>query len=101
MKHPKQIRMRRGWGGVVSGRRNTRRHSGAELAQIAASALELGWTNPILVDGTGCVVDGNARLFAARKLKLTELLVLILDPLNDTKKRGETFERVAKCRRAP
>ncbi len=47
--------------------RNARTHSAAQVAQIAASILEWGWTNPVLADATG-VVAGHGRLAAARLL---------------------------------
>jgi hypothetical protein len=53
--------------------RNARKHSEAQVAQIAASIREFGWTQPILVDGTNGVIAGHGRLLAARKLGLTEV----------------------------
>ena len=38
--------------------RNARTHSAEQIAQIAASIREFGWTNPILVDGTNGVIAG-------------------------------------------
>ncbi len=48
--------------------RNTRTHSDAQVAQIAASIAEFGWTNPILVDETGGIIAGHGRVLAARQL---------------------------------
>ena len=45
--------------------RNARTHSDAQVAQVAASIVEFGWTSPILVDGDGGVIAGHARLLAA------------------------------------
>ena len=47
--------------------RNPRMHSDAQVAQLAASMVEFGWTNPVLVDGKGGVIAGHGRLLAARK----------------------------------
>lgn len=47
--------------------RNARTHSDAQVAQIAASIAEFGWTNPILADADG-IVAGHGRLLAARQL---------------------------------
>jgi ParB-like chromosome segregation protein Spo0J len=47
---------------------NSRTHSDEQVAQIAASIKEFGWTNPILVDGTNGIIAGHGRLLAARKL---------------------------------
>lgn len=50
--------------------RNARTHSAAQIAQIKASMVEFGWTNPILADlsAGGSVVAGHGRLAAAREL---------------------------------
>lgn len=49
--------------------RNARTHSDEQVAQIAASIREFGWTNPVLIDSEGGVVAGHGRLMAARKLR--------------------------------
>lgn len=49
--------------------RNARTHSEEQIAQIAASIREFGWTNPILTDGEKGVIAGHGRLAAARKLE--------------------------------
>lgn len=48
--------------------RNSRTHSDAQVAQIAASIREFGWTNPVLVDGENGIIAGHGRVLAARKL---------------------------------
>ena len=58
--------------------RNARTHSDTQVAQIAASIREFGWTNPILVDGDSGVIAGHGRLLAARQLGLTEVPVIEL-----------------------
>jgi ParB-like chromosome segregation protein Spo0J len=68
--------------------RNARTHSDSQVAQIAASIKEFGWTNPILIDGDNGVVAGHGRLLAAQKLGLTEVPVIQLHGLTDTKKRA-------------
>jgi ParB-like chromosome segregation protein Spo0J len=52
--------------------RNARTHSAEQIAQIAASILEFGFTNPILVDSMDGIIAGHGRLLAARKLGLAE-----------------------------
>ena len=49
--------------------RNARTHSEEQVAQIAASLIEFGWTNPILIDGNRGVIAGHGRLMAARKVR--------------------------------
>lgn len=68
--------------------RNSRTHSDEQVAQIAASIREFGWTNPILVDGANGIIAGHGRLAAARKLGLTEIPVIVLDHLTDAQKRA-------------
>jgi DNA modification methylase len=53
--------------------RNSRTHSDEQVAQIAASINEWGWTIPVLVDETGQLIAGHGRIMAARKLGLTEV----------------------------
>jgi hypothetical protein len=48
--------------------RNSRTHSDAQVAQIAASIAEFGFTNPILAGSDGVIVAGHGRLAAAQKL---------------------------------
>ena len=56
--------------------RNPRTHSEAQVDQIAASMVEFGWTNPILVDGNAGILAGHGRLLAARKLDLAQVPVI-------------------------
>lgn len=68
--------------------RNPRTHSDAQVAKIAASIVEYGWTNPVLVDGDSGVIAGHGRLAAARKLGLDEVPVIELSHLSPTQKRA-------------
>lgn len=47
---------------------NSRTHSPEQVAQIAASMVEFGWTNPVLIDARGTIIAGHGRVMAARKL---------------------------------
>ena len=67
---------------------NSRKHSDEQVAQIAASIKEFGWTNPILVDGTNGIIAGHGRLMAARKLGMTEVPVIELSHLSDTQRKA-------------
>lgn len=53
--------------------KNSRTHSDAQVAQIAASIREFGFTNPVLVDAEGGIIAGHGRVLAARKLGLAEV----------------------------
>jgi DNA modification methylase len=68
--------------------RNSRTHSDAQIAQIAASIKEFGWTNPILVDGTNGIIAGHGRLLAARKLGYTEVPVIELENMTESQKKA-------------
>jgi DNA modification methylase len=68
--------------------RNPRTHDEAQVAQIAASIVEFGWTNPVLVDGDNGVIAGHGRLAAARRLGLSEVPVIELGHLTPNQKRA-------------
>jgi DNA modification methylase len=68
--------------------RNARTHDDDQVAQIAASIVEFGWTNPILVDAEGGIVAGHGRLLAARKLGLDTVPVVVLDHLAPAQRRA-------------
>ena len=68
--------------------KNARTHSDAQVAQIAASIREFGWTNPILVDGDNGIIAGHGRLLAARKLGMATVPVIELAGLSDAQKRA-------------
>jgi DNA modification methylase len=68
--------------------RNPRTHSDEQVAKIAASIVEYGWTNPVLVDGDNGVIAGHGRLAAARKLGLDDVPVIELAHLSPTQKRA-------------
>jgi len=68
--------------------KNSRTHDDAQVAQIAASIKEFGWTNPILVDGDKGIIAGHGRLMAARKLGMTEVPVIELNDLTPTQKKA-------------
>jgi DNA modification methylase len=68
--------------------RNPRTHTDEQVAKIAASIVEYGWTNPVLVDGDNGVIAGHGRLAAARKLGLPEVPVIELAHLSATQRRA-------------
>jgi DNA modification methylase len=67
---------------------NSRTHSDAQVAQIAASIKEFGWTNPILIDDDNTIIAGHGRLLAARKLGMEEVPAIILDHLTKAQQRA-------------
>lgn len=68
--------------------RNSRTHSDAQVAQIAASITEWGFTNPILIDPDGGIIAGHGRLLAARKLGLNDVPCVVADGWSDAQKRA-------------
>ena len=68
--------------------RNARTHSDEQVARIAGSIKEFGWTNPILTDGQNGIIAGHGRLAAARKLGLKEVPTIDLAGLSETQKRA-------------
>src|ERR1019366_4380391 len=67
---------------------NPRTHTSEQVAQVAASMKEFGWTNPILVGADKDVIAGHARLLAARQLGLSEVPVIQLGHLSDAQRRA-------------
>ena len=67
---------------------NSRKHSDEQVAQIAASIKEFGWTNPILIDGDNGLIAGHGRLLAARKLGMDKVPVIELAHLSEIQKKA-------------
>lgn len=67
---------------------NARTHSEEQVAQIAASIKEFGWTNPVLVDGDNGLIAGHGRVLAARKLGFTEVPVIELSHMTETQRKA-------------
>ena len=67
--------------------RNARTHSDEQVAQIAASIREFGWTIPVLVDEQGTIIAGHGRVLAAQRLGLTEIPVMVAAGWSETQRR--------------
>ncbi len=67
---------------------NARTHSEEQIAKVAASIIEFGFTNPILVDGKDGIIAGHCRLAAARKIGMENVPVVVLDHLSDAQRRA-------------
>lgn len=63
-------------------------HSASQVDAIAASILEFGFTNPLLVDASGEIIAGHGRLAAAQKLGLEEVPVIVLGHLTAEQRRA-------------
>ena len=68
--------------------RNARLHSAEQVAQIVASITEWGWTMPVLIDETGEIIAGHARVLAATELQLAEVPVLVARDWSEAQKRA-------------
>jgi len=68
--------------------RNSRTHSDAQVAQIAASIKEFGFTNPVLIDETGSIIAGHGRVMAARKLTRPDVPCIRLSHLTEAQKKA-------------
>lgn len=67
---------------------NSRTHSDAQVAQLAASIREFGFTNPVLVDEANNLIAGHGRVMAARKLGLEQVPAIVVTGLDDRKRRA-------------
>jgi len=67
---------------------NSRTHSDEQVAQIAASIKEFGWTNPILIDGSNGIIAGHGRLMAARKLGMDKIPCIEVKNLTESQKKA-------------
>lgn len=68
--------------------RNSRTHSDAQVAQLAASIREWGWTTPVLIDEQGGIIAGHGRVLAARQLGMSDVPVVIATGWSDVKRRA-------------
>lgn len=75
-------------GELIPYARNARTHSDAQVAQIAASIKEFGWTNPVLIDAEGGIIAGHGRVLAARKLALDVVPTIALAHLTEAQRRA-------------
>lgn len=68
--------------------RNSRIHSDTQVAQIAASIKEWGFTTPVLIEPDGGIIAGHGRVMAAQRLGLDEVPVMIAEGWTDAQKRA-------------
>ncbi len=68
--------------------RNSRTHSDEQVAQIAASIREFGFTNPVLVDDDGGIVAGHGRVMAARQIGMTAVPTINVGWLSEQQRRA-------------
>ena len=68
--------------------KNAKTHGADQVAKIAASMAEFGWTVPCLVADDGELIAGHGRVLAATQLGLTEAPVIVLGHLTDAQRRA-------------
>ena len=73
---------------IIPYARNSRAHSPEQVAQIAASIREFGFTNPVLIDAENGIIAGHGRVMAAGKLRLAKVPCIRLAHLTETQKRA-------------
>ena len=67
---------------------NSRTHSDEQVAQLAASIREFGFTNPILIDEANNLIAGHGRVLAARKAKMENIPAVVVTGLDDRRRRA-------------
>ncbi len=75
-------------GDLIPYARNSRTHSDVQVAQIAASIKEFGFTNPVLIDEDGGIIAGHGRVLGARKLGMDEVPTITLEGLTKTQRKA-------------
>ena len=88
MKNPADKVEKRTVSSLIPFAKNSRTHSDEQVAQIAASIKEWGWTVPVLIDTDSNVIAGHGRLMAARKLGMEEVPVMVADGWTENQKRA-------------
>lgn len=68
--------------------RNSRTHSPEQVAQIAASIKEYGFTNPVLIDANNTLIAGHGRVMAAQSIGLATVPAIRLAHLTDAQRRA-------------
>jgi ParB-like chromosome segregation protein Spo0J len=68
--------------------KNSRTHTAEQVAQIAGSIKEFGFTNPVLIDDDNGIIAGHGRVLAAQKLGSPEVPCIRLSHLSETQKRA-------------
>lgn len=68
--------------------RNSRTHSDEQIAQIAASIREFGFTNPVIIDNDNNIIAGHGRVLAAQKLKIKEVPCVVVTGWTEAQKKA-------------
>ena len=68
--------------------RNSRTHSPEQVAQLARSIEQFGFTNPVLVDEHNTLIAGHGRVMAAQRIGLPAVPAIRLLHLSDAQRRA-------------
>ncbi len=68
--------------------RNARTHSAEQIAQVAASIQEWGWTTPVLTDEDGGIIAGHCRVLAAQTIGIEEVPCMTATGWTEAQKRA-------------
>src|SRR6202040_1486608 len=78
----------RGIEALIPYARNARTHADAQIAQIAGSIREFGFTNPVLIDEEGGIIAGHGRVLGARQLGMEQIPTIVLTGLSEAQRRA-------------
>ncbi|WP_260929350.1 site-specific DNA-methyltransferase [Novosphingobium sp. 9] len=67
---------------------NARKHSKAQIKQIAKSIERFGFTNPVLISDDGQIVAGHGRVEAAKQLGMKTVPTITLSNLTEAERRA-------------
>jgi ParB-like chromosome segregation protein Spo0J len=68
--------------------KNSRTHTPEQVANVAASIKEWGWTTPVLIDEAGGLIAGHCRIQAAQKLGLDEVPCMVAAGWSEAQKKA-------------
>ena len=68
--------------------RNAKKHDASQVAKLAGSIREFGFTNPVLIDKDNGIIAGHGRVLAAQSLALETVPCIRLGHLTDTQRRA-------------
>lgn len=88
MQWPADATERRAVASLLPYARNARTHSDAQVAQIAASIKEFGFTNPVLIDPDSSIIAGHGRVLAARKIGLVDVPCMVATGWSEAQRRA-------------
>ena len=75
-------------GDLVPYAQNARTHSDEQIKMIAASMVEFGWSNPVIINGSGGIIAGHGRVLAAKLNGMEQVPCVRLAHLSAEKERA-------------